>query len=78
MSTNLPLTEYAREEEILRSQGIKANRHRSFQIEFTGKQIYDLLHILERDAVDSHDYLQVSAKVIFAEIIREQAKGQGF
>ena len=78
MSTGLPTAEYSTSEDVLRSQGIKANHRLNFQITFSGKQIYDLLRLLEKEAIDSGDYTHVRESVLFAELVREQAKRQGF
>jgi hypothetical protein len=64
--------------ETLVTNGIQHNRTRPFHVKFTGKEIYELISLLEQRALKSECYLDVRQAVYFAEFVREQAKKQGF
>jgi hypothetical protein len=63
--------------ESLLSRGGK-NHKEDFEIKLTGKQIYDLLDLLETRAIKEMCYLDVRQAVAFSELVREQARAQGF
>jgi hypothetical protein len=62
----------------MRTQGIRKNGERSFELHLRGREIYQLLHLLEELAVRDASYLEVRSAVYFAERLREQVKEQGF
>lgn len=60
------------------TKGIRRNRALLFRFELTGREIYDLLALLEDRAVAETSYLRVRQAVYFAERVREQARREGF
>jgi hypothetical protein len=50
----------------------------SYDLKLTGRELYHLLSLLEGVALDSSVYLQVRDSVKLAELLREQARAQGF
>lgn len=78
MSTGLPTAEYSESRPTTEHLRMFSALRLNFQITFSGKQIYDLLRLLEKEAIDSGDYTHVRESVLFAELVREQAKRQGF
>jgi hypothetical protein len=54
------------------------NPDQSFTIEFSGRQVYELLELLEKRALEETSYLRVRQAVAFAEAIRQKVQGQGF
>lgn len=54
------------------------NGDRAYQITLTGREVYHLLGLLEKLAVESDVYLVVKDAVGLAEVIRAQAEKQGF
>jgi hypothetical protein len=51
---------------------------RNIAIEFSTHDLYHLLKFLEERAVHSTSYVEVRQAVLFSEMIREQARAQGF
>jgi hypothetical protein len=64
--------------DTFQTAGIKQNAKLIFHVDFTGREVYSLLQILEARAVEAGDYLQCRQSVYFAERIRDQVKEQGF
>lgn len=66
------------QDDELVTHGIRANGKQLFTLTLRGKEVYELLQILERRAVQETSYLEVRTAVYFAERIRDQVKEQGF
>jgi len=70
--------------EAFRTQGIRRNRKKEFNLSLTGEQIYQTLKILEGLAVKmaaqgkGNPYMDVRECVLAAECIRNEARRQGF
>ena len=62
----------------LRAQGIQVKRLRPFRVGLSGKQTYDLLMLLQKNALAAQNYQDCREAVFFAERIREQVTKQGF
>lgn len=62
----------------LATAGIKANRKAHFTITLSGKELYEVLQMLEQAAVDAQTYSELRSFALAAEVIRNQADAQGF
>lgn len=68
----------ARDQEAIVTKGIRQNRAKVLAIPLTGEELYDLLAVLDDQAIRSEHYPEVRECVILAEKIRQRAKKQGF
>jgi hypothetical protein len=68
--------------EAFRTQGIRRNRKKEFNLSLTGEEIYQTLKILEglavKTAAQGDRYMDVRECVLAAECIRNEARRQGF
>jgi hypothetical protein len=64
--------------EQARSGGTQKKDFRNFTLTLSPHDLYWLLKFLETRAIASDNYLEVRQAVLFSEMIREQAKEQGF
>jgi hypothetical protein len=60
------------------SQGVRANRHKEFQVVFTGDRWYRLLALLEKPAEQSREFSELCPYVEYVLDIRRQLKQRGF
>jgi len=60
------------------TRGIRRNRKHTFNLQFTGQELYDLRAILATRAVETEDFEKVRECVDFWETISAQAREQGF
>jgi hypothetical protein len=71
--------EFADEQEIFGTKGIRANGNKLFAIPLYGSEIYALRSFLEEQArLNTEDYATVRKCVLLAETLRVRAKEQGF
>lgn len=65
-------------DEAFRTNGIRHNRKLTFHFDLTGKETYELRHILEELTVETHSFMKARECVHFWDRISEQAAKQGF
>jgi hypothetical protein len=61
-----------------RTAGVQRKDFKNILIELSHHDLYHLLGFLEARAVASGNYAEVRQAVLFSEMIRQQAKEQGF
>jgi hypothetical protein len=66
------------ENDICETAGVRVNRNKIFNFEINGGELYELLDILRRIAVNSANYQAVAQAVRFERLLYHQARGQGF
>jgi hypothetical protein len=49
-----------------------------YRAELTGREVYELLQLLEQHAVGTESYLEVAKCVVLAERLRNQVEKQGW
>jgi hypothetical protein len=64
--------------EKLKAQGYRAVDVRNITIEFARHDLARLLQFLEDRAIKTENYFEVRQAVLFSEMIRDQARSQGF
>ena len=64
--------------DICETQGVRANRQRAFKLQMDGEDLYDLLELLRRVAVESGQYQVVARAVTYERLLYTQARDQGF
>jgi hypothetical protein len=64
--------------DTLRTQGIRKHLSLQFTFHFSGEQVNELRQLLEQLAAPNGNYLGFRQAVFYAELIRDQAKSQGF
>jgi len=75
-TTEAPQTDFSMD--TLRTKGIRQNRKAEFNIHLTGQEVYLVLETFEDLAVETRQYDVARKCVLLSELIRDQAKKQGF
>ena len=65
------------EMERLKAQGIYKNPNKVYSIQLTGRELHNLIDLLQRRAVSADGYMDVRDAVMFAEQLWEQMVKQG-
>jgi hypothetical protein len=69
---------FEQENDICETAGVRVNMNKVFTFEVNGGELYELLDILRRLAVNSANYQAVAQAVRFERLLYHQARGQGF
>lgn len=64
--------------DMCETHGVRANRQRAFKLQMDGEDLYDLLELLRRVAVESGQYQVVARAVTYERLLYGQAREQGF
>lgn len=64
--------------DLCETNGRRANRHRVFSLELGSDDLYSLLELLRKVALDSPVYQTVARAVTFERLLYQQAREQGF
>lgn len=59
-------------------EAIRGRGDKVFLVHMTGKEVYDLVHLLEEVAVEDRNYFHVRSAVYAAERIQGDANEQGY
>lgn len=76
VSTFSPSSEHSND--IRETSGRRNNRNKAFHIEIGGEDLYNLLELLMRVAVENTSYQTVARAVTCERLIYQQARDQGF
>lgn len=68
----------SQQDEPPRTKKYRETKHQVFTVEITGARAWELLRYLEKQAVSSSQYDDVSTAVKFAELFRDQLRQQGW
>jgi hypothetical protein len=66
------------ENDTCETAGVRINRRKVFEFKLNGGEVYELLEILRRLAVNSANYAEVAQAVKHERLLYAQARGQGF
>lgn len=64
--------------DLCETSGRRNNRHKLFKIEIGGEDLYNLLELLMRVAVENTSYQTVARAVTCERLLYQQARDQGF
>jgi len=60
------------------TNGLRANRHKVYNFELSGPEVYELTELLRKIAVESRSYSDIAAAVKYERLLFGQARKQGF
>jgi hypothetical protein len=66
------------ENDTCETAGLRANRKKVVTFEMNGGELYELLEVLRRLAVNATSYQEVAQAVKFERLLYAQARGAGF
>lgn len=58
--------------------GVKSFSRRTFKFELTGREVYELIKILEELAVKGQNFIEIRKVVLTREVIDRALRGQGY